>query len=288
MFQHIQPFELMGVTYKTPLAEVRKRYYSLAMLCHPDKGGQAQDMATLHAAFKWIEAQHLLMAQQSHHNYEEAQKSLDEFLYQHTKTLVVPSVMEVSLEASGYTLKDIDKYYDTHAPQSLGDNARSWFRQLVMRDIYVASVQNYVVSFDTVCSTIMTDMPTSWNTSMPASIPDGYGPMMLSETEGQEPTHPPSFGQRELVVYDEKLPYAFNPPLASSQLPAPSKLDNYACLTTTHKLNGYDYREAHLENYEDGTLESCVTRLCPMFGQPYPDLNEHMQRLKIERDTINP
>jgi curved DNA-binding protein CbpA len=48
----IQPYELLGVTMKSSLNDVRKAYYQLALLCHPDKGGNPQDMQLLHSAYK--------------------------------------------------------------------------------------------------------------------------------------------------------------------------------------------------------------------------------------------
>lgn len=50
----IQPYELFGLTSKASASEVRKAYYNMALLCHPDRGGSAEDMTIINAAYEWI------------------------------------------------------------------------------------------------------------------------------------------------------------------------------------------------------------------------------------------
>ena len=50
----INPYELLGVTINTNKDELKKRYYELAILMHPDKGGNKDDMITLQMAYKFI------------------------------------------------------------------------------------------------------------------------------------------------------------------------------------------------------------------------------------------
>ena len=53
----INPYKLLGVKINTDLVTVKKQYYHLALLCHPDKGGDAKDMDVIHKAYKYIENQ---------------------------------------------------------------------------------------------------------------------------------------------------------------------------------------------------------------------------------------
>lgn len=48
------PFDLLGVSLGASGQEVRKRYYQLACLCHPDRGGTAEQMRTLHNAYQFV------------------------------------------------------------------------------------------------------------------------------------------------------------------------------------------------------------------------------------------
>lgn len=50
----IQPYELFALTHKATLQDVRKAYYDMALMCHPDKGGSAEDMQTINAAYAWL------------------------------------------------------------------------------------------------------------------------------------------------------------------------------------------------------------------------------------------
>lgn len=50
----LNPFDLLGVTPNSSCADVRKRYYALACLCHPDRGGTNEQMQTLHNAYQYV------------------------------------------------------------------------------------------------------------------------------------------------------------------------------------------------------------------------------------------
>lgn len=53
----INPFELLGVTEQSSAKEVRKAYYQLALLCHPDCGGHEESMKVLVNAWEFVEEQ---------------------------------------------------------------------------------------------------------------------------------------------------------------------------------------------------------------------------------------
>lgn len=54
MDAHISPYELFGLSHKATLADVRRAYYEMALMAHPDKGGSAADMHLVNAAYAWI------------------------------------------------------------------------------------------------------------------------------------------------------------------------------------------------------------------------------------------
>ncbi len=55
MSHYINPYKLLGLNIEnTSLDELKKKYYKLALLCHPDKGGNNNDMVTIHNAYLFI------------------------------------------------------------------------------------------------------------------------------------------------------------------------------------------------------------------------------------------
>lgn len=53
----IDPYSLLGVTIQSDLSELKHNYHSLALICHPDKGGDKNDMIVIHKAYKYIKEQ---------------------------------------------------------------------------------------------------------------------------------------------------------------------------------------------------------------------------------------
>jgi curved DNA-binding protein CbpA len=51
---NINPFNLLGVAIESSHKEVRRAYYKLSLLCHPDKGGSKDDMIMLHNAYNYV------------------------------------------------------------------------------------------------------------------------------------------------------------------------------------------------------------------------------------------
>ena len=50
----LDPYALLGVSVHFTCQEVRRRYYELACICHPDRGGTADQMRTLHNAYQFV------------------------------------------------------------------------------------------------------------------------------------------------------------------------------------------------------------------------------------------
>ena len=53
----LNPYELLGVTVDSDISSLTKNYYKLALLCHPDKGGNPDDMNVLHTSYLYIKEQ---------------------------------------------------------------------------------------------------------------------------------------------------------------------------------------------------------------------------------------
>lgn len=287
---HIQPFELLGVTVSTPWKDIRKRYYELALLCHPDKGGYAEDMILLHAAFKWIEEQMTAMNTQEFHNYEDAQASFDAFVKERVRAEIIPSMMDVALEASGYTKQDISEYFAVHAPSSLKEHtshtchtACHWFKQMVLRDIYVASLQESEITFEDVCANVLRSMQDSWETLQPASIPGGYGDYMLTHHLSEQ--KPPSMGSKTMTVFKEQQPFEKTNSTSVPWSAIPPKLDNYTMKSKT--ICASDYREAFLDDLPQKTFERAAADVCPSYYEPFDKVDQRLEAMQLERNIMD-
>lgn len=50
----LNPFLLLGVTLESTIQEVKKAYFELALVAHPDKGGSAEQMRTVQSAYEYV------------------------------------------------------------------------------------------------------------------------------------------------------------------------------------------------------------------------------------------
>ena len=56
----LNPYELLSIDpYNPDMRQLKKNYYSLAKICHPDKGGSEKTMRTLQYAYAYIKLQFL-------------------------------------------------------------------------------------------------------------------------------------------------------------------------------------------------------------------------------------
>ena len=55
--EHIDPYSLLGVDYNSTLDILKKAYYELSLICHPDRGGNNDDMIVVHNAYIYIKDQ---------------------------------------------------------------------------------------------------------------------------------------------------------------------------------------------------------------------------------------
>lgn len=82
----IDPIAFFGIDIqKTTLIELKKKYYELALIVHPDKSrGESTDMCMLHSAYMYCKE----MLQNAHENqstYEERETDFEEFCKSQTK-----------------------------------------------------------------------------------------------------------------------------------------------------------------------------------------------------------
>lgn len=73
---NINPYKLLGITIDSTLTELKKNYYHLSLICHPDKGGNSKDMDILHKSYKFVEIE---LKNISNKTYEESEQEFEDF-----------------------------------------------------------------------------------------------------------------------------------------------------------------------------------------------------------------
>ncbi len=74
----INPYQLLGINPNMPdLKQLQKSYYQLALLCHPDKGGNKDSMNIVHKCYLYIKKQFANC--QNLKSYEELEKEFADF-----------------------------------------------------------------------------------------------------------------------------------------------------------------------------------------------------------------
>lgn len=79
----IDPYKLFHLTSKSTLEQLRKAYYKMALLCHPDKGGSEDDMIIIHRAYIYIK-EHLENCKEEK-EYEKMEDDFNDFCKKQTE-----------------------------------------------------------------------------------------------------------------------------------------------------------------------------------------------------------
>lgn len=103
----INPFDLLGVTPNATCQEARKRYYALACLCHPDRGGTNEQMQTLHNAYRYVVNQLSLNRTLS---FEDLEADFEAFCA--SQTAKPPPFSDIYAEA--FNLPRFNELYELH------------------------------------------------------------------------------------------------------------------------------------------------------------------------------
>ena len=80
----IQPYHLFGLTPTSTLKKLKKAYYHLCLICHPDRGGNASDMDIVHKAYLYLQKQ--LANNEETITYEEAEQQFEIFCQEQKET----------------------------------------------------------------------------------------------------------------------------------------------------------------------------------------------------------
>jgi hypothetical protein len=92
----LNPYDLLGVSIHTSLTELKKQYYHLALLAHPDKGGSTDDMVCVHRAYVFVKRE-LENAAKNEMNMEELEAQFKAFCMNQERE--VPEFQDIYSEA---------------------------------------------------------------------------------------------------------------------------------------------------------------------------------------------
>lgn len=73
----INPYSLLGLNVNSSIRELKKNYYNMALLCHPDRGGDKRDMNVVCLAYNYIKEQ---LENVNERTYEELEDEFEKFI----------------------------------------------------------------------------------------------------------------------------------------------------------------------------------------------------------------
>lgn len=122
----INPYKLLGITVNSTSSELKKNYYNLAKICHPDKGGNSEDMCIIYKSYKYVEKQ--FENCKNIKSYDEYEKDFEDFCKKQT---------EIKLPAYNEIYKNSDEYLEE---KKKSDKIRYQCEQIKKeRDAYINS-----------------------------------------------------------------------------------------------------------------------------------------------------
>jgi len=287
---HLDPYDLLGVSPYAAAPEVRRAYYELALLVHPDKGGSAADMTTVHAAYEYVIARapatHLAPNAELAERAENAAQEFAAFLAAQRTERILP-LSEILANVFGLS-----------EAAFVADYLQPALRAAASADAVVTANAAYAgIAYQTVMSRaqilledagrdqsrLVADLTSEFVATgalgsadlFPAAIAGGYGEVM--EPAGLMPRTGPltPFPERQVIHYAE--PNAYVPPAGPrdqsrpADVDMPEYLDDY---TVPSALA--DYRAAHT-SAEFATLPAAEPADSPM------DLITAYERLVADR-----
>lgn len=225
------PYELFGLSpTDATLSELKTAYYRFALLCHPDKGGDAQSMAKVTLAYQWIrDSLQTVQNQRTHFetDYDEA---------------IVPSFTDVLAETFNYTLerfRDLCYLHGITTPELI---------QMLHVPAFESAMVKHATpeTLDAHLHTFLESYVRDTASSASASNVEYYVPM--SEPTGYDvtvPWKPEDFQRTAVVLYQELVCPDAATPFASidTTTPPPSDFTH-----TVRPLPMNDYREAFMSN----------------------------------------
>ena len=115
----IDPYLLLGLSPNSSLKDLKKTYYQLSLLCHPDKGGNNKQMIIVHNSYLYIKNQ--LENCQIDSSYQKLEQDFEQFCHQQ-QNRIPPSFREIDDDANDFRIE-----FNSRFEQELQKNETSSF-----------------------------------------------------------------------------------------------------------------------------------------------------------------
>lgn len=261
---HLNPYDFLGVTPKSSLDDIKKAYYSLALIMHPDKGGSASEMHILKTAYNWIREQITLVETNIFKDYDSIQLAFDDFIKQQDETKP-PPLTTILAESIGFELDKFTQIYD-RILEEYSHNSNHFNNKEYIYSIIYSHIHNRYIRDDKLILTnerlwefVEHELRHKWlnkfnNTNyencIPSSIGHGYGEDMQKSIVPSNNEYNPNNipldvsiqkEQKEVIIYTEPKDISEYKELGMTIGKLPEKLANY---TLDDPLAMTDYKEA--------------------------------------------
>ena len=116
----INPYNLLGINSNSSISELKKNYYNLSLLTHPDKGGSNDDFQIVHLAYNYIKEQ-LINRNEKETTYEELEEEFEDFIKKQEETKP-PCFYEIFKETNDW-LNEFNKKFEEQCYINSEDNS---------------------------------------------------------------------------------------------------------------------------------------------------------------------
>ena len=257
----LNPYEFLGVTPNSRLDEIKKSYYSLALLMHPDKGGSVEEMHILKTAYEWIRAQITPVETSPFKDYESIQQNFDDFIKQQDESKP-PPLTTILAESIGFEFYKFTQLYDrifSQYPNSF--NNKDYIYSIIYHDIHSRYIKDdkltitneilwHFVEYELTNKWLNNFNKTNTENFLPSSIGHGYGEDMQESILTTNYEYNPNNisldnsiqqKQKEVIIYTEPKSLSEYKEIGISVDKVPEKLESY---TLDDPLAMTDYKEA--------------------------------------------
>jgi hypothetical protein len=112
----INPYDLFNLDEKCTAQELRKEYYNMCLMCHPDKGGSEKDMSMVTSAYNFIKQ--YTNDGNVNESYEDVENAFAKF--NETNPIEkIPSFEEIFTEATKFNDKFNKEFVEKHEQDKL-------------------------------------------------------------------------------------------------------------------------------------------------------------------------
>jgi hypothetical protein len=248
-------YDMLGVTPTSTIKEVRQSYKRLALICHPDKGGNPTDMRILKSSYDWICDQlSQVQIESEKGTYEERETAFHAFL-KSQQDVPLPTIYEIAIDTLNI---DPEILHNVSVAVQERFGMDNFLTNLVIR----RALHEYdSVPGDRVHTIIDETLDIQKDGMIPASIEGGYGTILEESiverlAKGQEDMPKPlqtAFGSMELIINPDVAPQPRSALISTLgtgssvplNIPVPKKLEDYSIGT-----NLCDYRVAYTETVD--------------------------------------